>query len=132
MSLNGTLEQVGEALRKLGMESADPDREVMKELIAKLLRLIKPGVRHPAVQRLGPPHGDQCGGGLCLQADAPRSGGAAPAARVGRSLPRTVPLSGFGLPSRGKRRGAVPAAGTGRGHGGDQEPAPGGAPQPPG
>lgn len=43
MSLNGTLEQVGEALRKLGMESADPDREVMKELIAKLLRLIKPG-----------------------------------------------------------------------------------------
>lgn len=43
MSLNGTLERIGEALRKLGEESADPDREVLKDYLAQLLGLIRPG-----------------------------------------------------------------------------------------
>lgn len=43
MSLNGILEHVGESLRRLGNESADPDYEQIKSLVAELLGVIKPG-----------------------------------------------------------------------------------------
>lgn len=42
-SLNGILERVGEALRKLGDESPDPDRERVKELVTELLWVIPRG-----------------------------------------------------------------------------------------
>ncbi|MEK7540238.1 MAG: hypothetical protein AAB558_03250 [Patescibacteria group bacterium] len=43
MSLNGTLERVGQALRRLGIESPDPDREQVKFLVAELLNIIPQG-----------------------------------------------------------------------------------------
>lgn len=43
MSLNGTLEWVGEELRLMGESSPDPDRERVKELVAELLNIVPRG-----------------------------------------------------------------------------------------